>query len=686
MINNKVGGLIAADGRDATAIFVFDDALHLTNAGTIRGTGAVDDHMTYAGAIQSVEGDDVIRNTGSIIGSIQLSAGNDTIENYGSIIGDISLDSGDDSYTQWIGATLTGTVDGGSGDNTLIIDVTGGGAYRSPNYVNFSNFRQIGTGTVTYDTSARFENFEISSGELRLVPGASLTSQGLFAITGGRVVGEAGSVFSAGQFVVGSGGTFGSAGTVNGDVAVSGTLSPGASPGTMTINGNVSLASGSNTLFEMTPTVSDAIAIDGALNIAAGATLTLTGKRPPTPGTAYDLITASKGVTGSFSTIDKAATVFGFIRQSADSIQLLGQFLLDADGARDLQASRVTDYLNGLLIGGAATAGIIDVVPDLIDANGFGDAGKLRRLSPEAYASASQIGVENGLALAAAGRTMNMANGRAKAGFFTFGQSLGNWRHMPGRESLGTSKADINTHGIVGGIGYGSQVASVGAFIGYIDAKQRIGGLGATTDSDGMVAGVIGQAKLGGLEIAVTGAFDGSKADTRRALPDGSTASSHYDMRGWTVDASLGYAVDIGQGWSLKPEVGITHIESKRDGAIEAGGSPLALVVNGHTARATYVSGQMTVRGDPEDRIQPWLSAGVRHQTDGNVQIASAAFTGATAMLAVPGAPRDKTQATVSVGLTAAISPMASLFFGLSSEFGADTSGQTANAGLKLRF
>jgi uncharacterized protein with beta-barrel porin domain len=41
------------------------------------------------------------------------------------------------------------------------------------------------------------------------------------------------------------GATFGSADAVTGDITVAGTLSPGASPGTMTVTGDVALVSGS---------------------------------------------------------------------------------------------------------------------------------------------------------------------------------------------------------------------------------------------------------------------------------------------------------------------------------------------------------------------------------------------------------------------------------------------------------
>lgn len=75
------------------------------------------------------------------------------------------------------------------------------------------------------------------------------------------------------HIAVRSGATFGSASSVIGNIAVAGTLSPGASLGSMTVTGNVSLARGSVSLFEITPTIADKLAIDGGLSIASGATL-----------------------------------------------------------------------------------------------------------------------------------------------------------------------------------------------------------------------------------------------------------------------------------------------------------------------------------------------------------------------------------------------------------------------------
>jgi uncharacterized protein YhjY with autotransporter beta-barrel domain len=611
-------------------------------------------------AVSGGDGDEGVVNRGAIGGGIALAGGADGVENHGTIGGDVDLGDGADQFIFYHGSAVNGVIDGAAGNDRLRLHL-GGGLFDFASYRNFEGL-DIEEGTGSYDQSLTFD---------------------VVNINGGRLIGLTGSTITANGFNVATGGTFGSAGTVNGDVNVMGTLSPGASPGTMTINGDVSLATGSNTLFEMTPTVSDAIVINGSLAIATGATLTLTGERPLTPGLAYDLIVADDGITGSFTTINKAAAVAGFVRQGVDRIQLLGQFQLQP-GATG-QVSATIGYLNGLLIGGTATTGLIDAVPGLLTATGFADPAKIGRLHPEAYASASQIGIENGLAIAAALRSTPLAH-RDEASLFTFGEGFGNWRRLPGASATGTSQANIQNHGLVGGIGFGSKTASVGAFIGYIDSRQRISGLGASTDADGVVAGLIGQARLGGLELGALVARDASSADTERSLPNGASATSHYKLRGWTADVSAGYAFAIGAGWALKPEIGLTHISSRRGATSESGAGIFDLDVDGRRAKATFLSGAFTLKGDATAKVRPWLSAGLRHQIDGRGSLATASLAGVAATFTVPGVERSKTLATVGAGLGISIAPGVDLFAGANSEFGGDSSGANANAGLRLRF
>jgi uncharacterized protein with beta-barrel porin domain len=662
VIRNAASGLI----QGATAIRLLDpcdscSAVEIENAGTITGTVDLRADDRYGSSYAA---------SGLLSGDLLLGGGADIVllTNGALVDGSIRAGTGDDNLEFRGSARATGVVDGGAGNDRLVMRMAGSAA--APDRLDLSRFINIESATFadgfgTLAGTAGFDRITVFSG-------------GLFGL--------AGSVITAPAITVSPGATFGSAGTVNGNISVSGTLAPGASPGTMTVNGSVSLAAGSVTLFEMTPTVSDKLVINGALTIAPNATLTVTGNRPLTPGLGYSLITTSGGITGSYATINQAAGVAGFIRQDADSIDLFGLFMLNPQVSDAPQAGRTIAYLNALLVDGTATAAMLAASPTLVDGQGYADTAKFRRLTPEAYASAAQIGIENGLAIASAARGIRLADGRDQSGIFSFGQAFGNWRNLPGSAARGTARADLSTRGLLVGIGVGSSKASIGAFLGYIDAKQRIGAIGAATDSDGLIAGAIGQVRLGGFDVSALAGWDGSKADTRRALPVGGTATSRYALRGWTIDARIGYAADIGNGWQLRPEIGLTHIASKRHGATEAGGSPFALAVDGGTVKATFADAALTLRAGAEAKIQPWLSAGLRHQLSGEDTLATAAFVGVTRNFTVPGVVRDRTQATVAAGLGAAISPSTMLIMGVSGEFGSDSSGQGANAALKVRF
>lgn len=641
------------------------DSLFLRDAQLTLGAGQT--LQTASGtSIVFAEGTNSLVNLGTINGALSFAGGTNSFVNQGSILGPVTLGGGSNSFTIGAGSSVSGPVIANGGDDLLILAT--GGTDVAPRELRLDGF----TG---------FERTRQDSGTLAL---SGDFTTGELTVAGGRFIGRTGSVLNAPSILVNQGATFGSAGTVNGNIAVQGTLSPGSSPGTMIVNGNVALAGSSTTLFEMTPTVSDALVVNGSLSIAPGATLRITGNRPLTPGVTYELITTTSGIVGSFTTIDKASTVVGFVRQGNRSIDLLGQFVLGSGASG--QVTQTVDYLNGLLIAGTATSGILAAAPSLLLADGSVNQAAVARLNGEAYASASQIGIENGLAIAAALRTASTSMQGEEAGLFTFGQGLGGWRHLPGDASLGTSRANVSTYGALAGIGFGNENASIGAFVGYIDARQQIAGLQARTEADGMLAGVIAQGATGGFQLAASLSYDGSKADTDRTLFGGSKVSSHYRLRSWTADLSLGHTFALDQNWTIAPEIGVTHISSRRSGANESGDAVWALDVEARRTKATFLRGALELRGSAEARISPWLSAGVLHQLSGRRTFATAAYTGVADGLTVAGVGRSETLATISAGASLKVSPTTALFFGANSEFGAESGGQSGTVGFRLRF
>lgn len=654
-------GAISISGAIPVTTLNLNNAAVTVQAGsTLQTSGPV--------ALTGDAGTEHVINYGTIAGDVILGDGADGFENAGAVIGQIDLGNGDDRYDYHSGSIVTGGVLPGAGSDLLALHLSGSTDAPEPiNLAPFADFKRLaledGVGSV--------------SGTI---------SRDSLIIDGGRLIGLPGSLITtANGITVGSGGAFGSAGTVNSNVTVSGTLSPGASPGTMTVNGNVTLASGSITLLEMTSTVSDALVINGALTIAGNTSLNITGARPLTPGLAYDLIIANDGISGSFTTINKAAGVIGFVRQSPNALQLLGQFQLQ--GSANPQVSATVDYVNSLLISGTASAGLLAAVPSLLDSSGFANPTIFARLNPEPYASASQIGMENGLAISNALRGVTLAANGDRTLLFGFGQGLGAWRRLRGSPTLGVSSTNIRSSGVLGGVGFGSQQFSIAAFVGRIDAAQHISTLGASTDSGGTIAGVIGRANLANLEFAMSASWDGSSADTKRNLIGGTITSSHYRLSGWTVDATTGYRIALGDAMTVGPEIGFTHIASRRGRAMEGGAGAFNLDVASKRTEADFLSGLIELAATTAAGVRPWISVGLRYQLSGNINVASASFgNSGTDTLEVRGAKGNPTLAIAKGGFEVKFSKQLIFFVNGHTEFGAGSSGKSANAGFGFNF
>ncbi|WP_380785619.1 autotransporter outer membrane beta-barrel domain-containing protein [Sphingomonas sp. R86521] len=695
-----VTGTLGSTGA-ALAFGAGDQQLKLANGGTLAGTidlGAGNDSFRLAA-------------TGTLIGTVAGGAGTDvaTIELAGNRTiggeltgfetlategtGILSL-TGTSAYdrvtaatdlTVVVGAALTapqvqfgaannrftiaggfvGSVDGGAGTDTIAVS---GGSEAAP---------------VAFGSVANVENFAMSGGFATVSGTAAFGSVDL---SGGRIVGLAGSTIG-GSFLVRQGATFGSAGTINGNLTIAGTLSPGASPGTMTVNGNVAIQSGSVSLFEITPTVSDKLVVNGAVSIASGATLQLVPSGSLRPGTSYDLIVATGGITGGYTTIVKPDTLFGFVVQRADRIQLLGQFLNDA--AFSPQVTGSIAYANATLSTAPATSPLFAALPALLTTGGASNPTAFAQLTPEAYASASQIGVDNALALAGTARGAGFGTDGEDAHAFTFAQTLGGWHRLDADPAAGTSTARSRSYGFVGGVGIGSAAWSIGGFAGYLNDRQQIDTLDARTKLDGVVAGVHGRYQApAGFGLTASILYDGGTARTNRALPGTAAASGRYDLHSWVGDVAIGYDMAVASDWTLRPRAGITYVRTTRDGVTETGGSPFALTVGRDRHVAGFADGGLSFsRAETSaEPFRPFVSLGVRYQLEGTRTDAVAGYAGGGLGLGTLGAARSRMVGTAAAGVGYRLPSGLDLFASAGSQTGRDDHQETVTAGVRLRF
>ncbi len=660
-VTNAAAGKITAEADRAFAVAISSGgALNLTNAGTISAKG-----KTLSYAVWGDTADDRVTNTGTITGDIVLGSGADTVVNAGTIVGAVSLGDGNDSFVQNGGGSVSGLIDGGAGTNSFTVS---GGTEAAP--ALFGDIRN-------------FQRFTQTGGFARIGGTAVF---GAIDMTGGRLVGQAGSVITSPQINVGQGATFGSAGIVNGNIAVAGTLSPGASPGTMTVNGNVALAGTSTSLFELSAATSDRLVVNGTLSIAPGATLQLVRIGNLRQGSFTPLFTATGGITGSFTTVQQPSDPLGIVVVRGGAIQLIGAFR--DPGTAGLQTSASIAYLNATLAAQPADSVLFNGLSALVTADDAANAHAFARLTPQPYAAAVQTQVDDAVALATATRGSGFAATGDTPHAFTFGATLGQWHRLSDDAKTGSVAARSRTYGLLGGIGVGDAAWSMGAFGGYLNDHQYLDALGAHTRANGVVGGVQARARTaGGLSLAGSVSYIATVATTSRALPVGTT-SGRYDLHSWVFDGSLARAFAVQGGWAVRPQIGITYVHTVRDRLAERGGSPFALTVRRDRNVAGFADGALSFgRADESTAaFRPFVSFGLRYQIEGLRSDALGGYAGGALALQGYSAARARVVGTAAGGVSYRLPHGVELFATGSSQTGTDDHQETLSGGVRLRF
>ncbi len=240
----------------------------------IAGTGGVD--KTDFGTLV------LTSTTSSYTGGTRVSAGVLQVfddKSLGATTGVLRLNGG----TLRAGATLTSarsvilsaassTLDTGANDVTLSGVITGSGA-----------LTKRGTGKLTVSGT------NTNTGLTTIAEGA--------IVLGGTTSSLAATTVSAGARLTGSG-------TIRGNLTNAGQLSPGASPGTINVVGNLTQsATGTYTAELASATSYDKIVVSGSATLAGTLTVTNLNGFAPASGQAFKIIEATGGVTGKFTTV-----------------------------------------------------------------------------------------------------------------------------------------------------------------------------------------------------------------------------------------------------------------------------------------------------------------------------------------------------------------------------------------------
>lgn len=240
-------------------------------------------------------------------GGVNLTTGNDSVNLFGSLNGSVLMGDGDDRFVQYGSSNLSGSVDGGAGTDVLA----------------FNNMGTVDAGTLG-TTYLNFENLEITGGSNSLTgnwdfsTGTATFNGGLLSVNGHLL---------ASQVNVGQNGILGGSGTISSDVVNYGTIAPGNSIGTLTVNGSVSFMEGSTYAVELGRTgSSDLLKVNGPVTISGGTVSANLARALYQDGQKWTIIEASDGIEGKFSSIRTnftSETIRLVQRSSGDSYSLV---------------------------------------------------------------------------------------------------------------------------------------------------------------------------------------------------------------------------------------------------------------------------------------------------------------------------------------------------------------------------
>lgn len=537
-------------------------------------------------------------------------------------------------------------------------------------------------GTLLHcDLTATGSAVHISSGAL--LDGSSLRATDSDVLFNGEQRG--GSTFiGAGALLLGTG-TLGS-------TRVEGTIAPGNSIGTLTVEGDYVQTASGVYLAEFAPGSSS-----DQLRVTGTARLDGTLKGLPEPGTYYlgeqfNFIQAAGGVEGRFATTDFSA--FSPFLQFG-----LGY----ADGAVNIDVSR------GQLLATAATtsnqravAASADVLavdqglprpltllfPEQLGAALDGLSGELHAATPLALLESSRYLRDAALSRAIGARSPD-ADDRQTTGAWV--QAIGGNGKLDGNAN--TARTQSSTRGLLVGIDRDVGGWQLGVLLGNgrTDTTQAQARAAKARISNTHVGVYAGHA-WGGFALRGGLGYSRHEIDTDRQLAfagyaDGLSAS--YAARTRQVFVEAGYRFGGALG-GLEPYLQAARVEVNVDDIREQGGAAALGGRVGDTATTVATVGVRFDRG-LKAAFQPdaWLhvvgGVGYRRASGDRDGLAELAFDGGS-RFAVNGAPIADSAVVAELGLSAWLSPRQQLELGYSGQFGDESRDQGVTARWSVRF
>lgn len=643
VISGATNAILVDDSNGGDA----PDATTITNLGTIRGGNGFGIKLTG-------NQNDVITNAGLIEGANGLA---------------IDMGAGDDTLNIRTGSVIKGTVDGGAGKDTITL-----------------------SGTGTFAGAQNFEFLDLQSGNWTLT-GAQSYADGVSIESGTLSVDgtlDATMNVAAGAILNGNG-TLGS-------LSVAGTIAPGHSIGTLTIDGDYTQLAGSTYQVEIDPTGrSDKIDVTGTASLAGGVAVSAASGTYPF-NTRYTILTANGGVSGAYDSL--TAPNFAFLTFGLDYdpnnvyLDVTRNSVAFADVATTSNQRHTANAIESL--GGANP--VYDAIanaPDAATADTAFDA-----LSGEIHASAKTALLEDShfirdamtdrlrAAFAGVSAPGTVKSPASDGRFAMWGQAFGSWGSTDGNGNA----ADLDRN--IGGFLIGGDAAlddhwRVGLLTGYSRSTFDVDGRSSSGNSDDYHVGLYGGGHWGGFGFSTGAAYSWHDMETHRSvrIPTfNDSLRADYDADTAQVFGEVNYDVKT-SNVDLQPFANLAYVSLHTDSFNEKGG---AAALSGKSGNDDLTFTTLGVRASTDFSLGGTYATargaiGWRHALGDTASSSSLAFAGGDTF-SVSGVPVARDALALDAGLDFNVAPRATIGVSYSGQIAGKASTNGVKANLAIKF
>ncbi len=765
----------------AGIVFRSGQTASLDNAGTIYGgnggTAASSSHGAGGvGIVGAASGGISIVNSGAIAGG--LSGDGVTRANA------VALFGSNNRFEIRAGSTTTGTVavQGGGANNVLALGGATDGSVNIGNLVashtGFTAFEKTGAsnwtlsgagnqnwsirdgtltgnsssmaGNLTFDTAAGtrgvvfhqgaggiYSGTISGGGSLTLTGGGSLTLANVQSYTGTTTVSAGslivdGSIASSSGVTVAAGALLGGTGVVPATVLNGGTLSPGNSPGMLTVNGNLTFNPGSTYLAEIQGANADRVNVTGAAALAGSLRLAPLGGAY-TFNSAYTLLSAAGGRTGAFSPVDTTGTfgagVTTTVSYTANDVLLtltpnpLTPVLPSAPPNLGVTAPRnayaVATSIDIAVANGADPSslfGIYNLPAAAIPAAVNSLSGEIHTAAPAMANVVSDQFLRTMLDPMAAGRLAAGPAGpgpaafsglvrkgadepaafsRLEAPFYSvWGSAYGSHGRTDGHAAIGSTKRTIDDAHLATGIDLRLLPGTVaGIAVSGGRSQASLPGLVGKVDADVFQAGLYGVAQLGPVKLGGAMSYARLENDVSRSIPAlGSSLSASYATTAWSGRLQASAALLDWNGLSFSPLAAIQGTRARSPAVVEANwaganAGALALAqrsdISSRSELGVQVDADSVLGGVP---VTGYVRAAWAHYFRRDADLTASLIGLPGASFTATGARADSNSALVSAGVVARLRENVSLSLNLDGEVSANTTRLGGAAQIRVSF